>query len=231
MAAMLTPAQRLLQSFAACPRPWSPTCTTSLPSASNSGRARSAAAAAPPTMIVSVPASAPIVPPETGASSASMPRGASAAASSRARRGRRGRHVDAERAGRETLGRGRPGPSVAARTAAGDGSIVIATSAPSAASRALARALDSLDRGRGVEVEAAHLVPGRDEVRRSSDAPCGRARRMRRRSRLAQPVGTNGPALYSCPGSSRPSTPASHSATAISAARSTPVSTPRPSSR
>ena len=58
----------MLQSFATWPRPWSPTCTTSLPTASKTGRARSAAACDPPTMIVSVPASAPIVPPDLSSS-------------------------------------------------------------------------------------------------------------------------------------------------------------------
>ena len=89
-------------------------------------------------MIVSVPASAPIVPPETGASSTSMECAASAAASSRASAGGAvDMSMQSEPAASPSARP--PGPSVARRTAAGDGSIVIAASAPRAASRALAQ--------------------------------------------------------------------------------------------
>ena len=68
IAAIVAPAIRLLQSFAAWPAPWPPTSTTRPPSSSKSGRARSNASAAPPTMIVNVASDAPRGPPLTGAS-------------------------------------------------------------------------------------------------------------------------------------------------------------------
>jgi hypothetical protein len=54
-----------------------------LPIASSTGRHRSSTSSSPPTMIDSVPASAPWNPPDTGASSIAMPRSASAAAKRR----------------------------------------------------------------------------------------------------------------------------------------------------
>ena len=231
IAAMLTPAQRLLQSFAACPRPWSPTCTTSVPSASKSGRARSAAAAAPPTMIVSVPASAPIVPPETGASSASMPRARERRGELARERRRRGRHVDAERAGREALGETAVAERRRRAPPSGEGSIVIATSAP-ARCRARARAgLDAVDGGgrdRG-RSRAPRARPRRGAP--TSGAPCGRARRMRRRSRPLSRSGRTGRPCRAVPAARGRARRRATPRRAISASRSTPVSTPRPSSR
>ena len=69
IAAIVTPAIRLLQSFAACPAPGPPTCT-GRPSAFSTGSARAKSSARPPTMIVSVADSAPCGPPLTGESSA-----------------------------------------------------------------------------------------------------------------------------------------------------------------
>ena len=57
-AAAFTAARVLLISLTIEPWPCGPTCRTSSPIASNSGRARSKAASAPPAMIVSVPSSA-----------------------------------------------------------------------------------------------------------------------------------------------------------------------------
>src|SRR5262245_25226187 len=71
IAAIVAPAMRLLQSFAAWPAPCVPTRTTRPPSVSNSGSARRKAGSAPPTMIVSVASPAPRGPPLTGASSTS----------------------------------------------------------------------------------------------------------------------------------------------------------------
>ena len=59
---------RLLSAFSACPAPTGPAWTTFPPTASKIGRHVSRSASAPPHMIVSVPASAPTTPPETGAS-------------------------------------------------------------------------------------------------------------------------------------------------------------------
>ena len=50
------------------PEPTGPTSVMVLPIASNSGLARSKSASEAPTMMVSVPAFAPMSPPETGAS-------------------------------------------------------------------------------------------------------------------------------------------------------------------
>src|SRR5512139_2281600 len=66
-----------LQALATCPAPWSPTSTMFLPIASSSGLTRSNTAGLPPTMIDSVALIAPTSPPETGASSISMPRACS----------------------------------------------------------------------------------------------------------------------------------------------------------
>ncbi len=60
----------LLQIFAACPAPGPPQCTAFLPMAPRSGSAAANSASPPPAMKVSVAASAPTTPPETGASSA-----------------------------------------------------------------------------------------------------------------------------------------------------------------
>ncbi len=69
-----------LQALATCPAPASPMRVMDLPMASNSGSTRAQASASPPTMMVSVPAIAPGSPPDTGASSATMPRSARRAA-------------------------------------------------------------------------------------------------------------------------------------------------------
>ena len=89
-----------------------------------------------------------------------------------------------------------PGPSVAARTASGEGSIVIATSAPlGRLARARAQRSTPVDRGRRVEVEAAHLVTGRDEVRRHQAPHAAESDECDDGHGSPQPVGTNGPAL------------------------------------
>ena len=65
-----------------------------LPIASKSGIARSKSSASPPTMMLNVPAMAPLSPPLTGASSARAPRSRSAASTSTAVRGGDRAHVD-----------------------------------------------------------------------------------------------------------------------------------------
>src|ERR1035438_7993062 len=74
----------LLQILATWPVPASPQCTMFLPMWARMGRIRSNRAGSAPTMKVSVPPSAPPVPPETGASAMGLPRLAAAAATSRA---------------------------------------------------------------------------------------------------------------------------------------------------
>ncbi len=74
----------LLQIFAACPAPAGPQSTAREPITSSSGRIASKASAGPPAMKVSVPAAAPTVPPETGASIAARPAAAASAATARA---------------------------------------------------------------------------------------------------------------------------------------------------
>ena len=69
---MLMPSIMLLQILAAWPAPASPQCTTRLPMHSRIGLALSKADLAPPVMKVSVAASAPATPPDTGASSESI---------------------------------------------------------------------------------------------------------------------------------------------------------------
>src|SRR5882724_4190946 len=76
---MEMPRIRLLQIFAACPLPGPPAWITALPIFSRMGRAAAKAVPLPPTMKVSVAASAPATPPDTGASSISNPAAAAAA--------------------------------------------------------------------------------------------------------------------------------------------------------
>ncbi|CUI79234.1 Uncharacterised protein [Achromobacter xylosoxidans] len=77
----------LLQILATWPAPAGPAWKMFLPIFSSTGRARSSAAAWPPTMKVSVPAAAPPVPPETGASIMAIPRTSAAWATLRAESG------------------------------------------------------------------------------------------------------------------------------------------------
>mmetsp|Transcript_40410 Transcript_40410/g.91223 ORF Transcript_40410/g.91223 Transcript_40410/m.91223 type:complete len:232 (-) Transcript_40410:18-713(-) len=79
---MQIPRTRLLQSFAAWPIPTSPQCTIFLPMCVRSFSEATNAASGPPTMNVRVACSAPIVPPETGASTRVAPRDEAAAATS-----------------------------------------------------------------------------------------------------------------------------------------------------
>ena len=60
-------------SFAPWPAPGGPQWTIFFPMAARTGRTASSAAASPPTMMVSVPASAPVGPPLTGQSRAWIP--------------------------------------------------------------------------------------------------------------------------------------------------------------
>ena len=139
----------------------------------------------------------------------------------------RRRHVDRERSRREPLGEPagsehRLAHGVGRRQHRDRG---LRTRRSRGGARARCRTLKRLARR---EVEGAYIVPRRDEMRHhqaphAPDSDEGDRRHVG--------MGTNGPALYTWPGRSRPSTPASHSETAISASRSTPVSTPRPSSR
>src|SRR5579864_243118 len=71
--AIVMPSTRLLQIFATCPVPVSPQRTMFFPIADSTGLTCSNAATLPPTMNVNVPAAAPPVPPETGASTNGLP--------------------------------------------------------------------------------------------------------------------------------------------------------------
>ena len=95
-ATVATPAIRLLQSLATSPAPTAPMWTTWPPMAPRTGRAASRSSASPPTMMASVPSSAPATPPETGASMNRTPRSRSRAATRREVSGIDRRHVDAE---------------------------------------------------------------------------------------------------------------------------------------
>ncbi|MOA32170.1 hypothetical protein D3C78_1533680 [compost metagenome] len=81
---MEMPSSMLLATLAAWPLPEPPQSTMFLPMAARIGWARSKSATSPPTMKVSVPAAAPPVPPETGASSMGLPCWRAAEATSRA---------------------------------------------------------------------------------------------------------------------------------------------------
>src|SRR6201996_2529742 len=77
-----------LAALTVCPEPAGPTGTIVWPTASNTGWAAAKSSAAPPTMIDSVPSTAPASPPETGASSIRKPRSWPAVARSAATSGR-----------------------------------------------------------------------------------------------------------------------------------------------
>ncbi|MNP23380.1 hypothetical protein D3C76_1160870 [compost metagenome] len=81
---MEMPSSMLFATLATWPLPAAPQCTMFLPIAARTGWARSKSACSPPTMKVRVPAAAPAVPPETGASSIGLPWARVAAATSRA---------------------------------------------------------------------------------------------------------------------------------------------------
>ncbi|MDT4872287.1 hypothetical protein FQZ97_1074630 [compost metagenome] len=81
---MEMPSSMLLATLATWPLPAAPQCTMFLPMAARIGWARSKSASEPPTIKVRVPAAAPPVPPETGASSMGLPCSAAALATSRA---------------------------------------------------------------------------------------------------------------------------------------------------
>ena len=74
----------LLQILAVWPLPEGPAWMIVRPIARSIGSARAKASASPPTMKVRVPASAPIVPPDTGASIICKPLAAASAATARA---------------------------------------------------------------------------------------------------------------------------------------------------
>ena len=80
---MCTASSAWFAAFTASPAPTGPQSTSFSPKASSTGRTRSNVLASPPHITVSVPFSAPIFPPLTGASMKSMPRSASSAASRR----------------------------------------------------------------------------------------------------------------------------------------------------
>ena len=81
---MEMPSSMLLAILATWPLPALPQCTTFLPMAERIGRAWSNTLTEPPTMKVRVPAAAPPVPPETGASSMGLPWAMARVATSRA---------------------------------------------------------------------------------------------------------------------------------------------------
>src|SRR5471032_3303465 len=138
--ASLTPtmeiaSSRLLQILAICPVPTSPQWTMLRPICANTGCRVANSSGVAPTIKVSVPAVAPPVPPETGASAMATPCLAAAAATSRA--------VCGSMVLQSTAGTPLPipastpsSPSQTLRTCTAAGSMVITSSAPSAACRA-----------------------------------------------------------------------------------------------
>ena len=131
---MLIPSSRLLQILAICPVPTSPQCTMLRPICASTGCRVANNSGLAPTMKVSVPAWAPPVPPDTGASATATPCLAAAAATSRM--------VCGSMVLQSTAGTPLPMPastpsslSHTLRTWAAAGSMVITNSAPWAASR------------------------------------------------------------------------------------------------
>ncbi|OIQ69670.1 hypothetical protein GALL_487280 [mine drainage metagenome] len=131
---MVTPRIMLLQILADCPAPAAPQCTAFCPITSNRGATVAKASSEPPTMKVSVPAVAPPVPPETGASSAPRPAACARSATARAE------STSTVEQSHSTAPLRIAGITSAAtaRRIAPFGSMVITTFAPRAASAALA---------------------------------------------------------------------------------------------
>lgn len=119
-------------SLVAWPAPGPPMRRIVEPNVSSSGSARSNAPSSPPTMIASVPFSAPRGPPLTGASSTETPRSRPASASRRATLGSEVL-VSTTRLSEDAPASTPRGPSTTLSTSFGVGSEVIVTSAPSAA--------------------------------------------------------------------------------------------------
>ena len=115
------------------PEPAGPTCTTVLPTASNTGLAASKSSAAPPTMIESTPSMAPASPPDTGASSTRNPRSAPSAASAAATSGRM-LEKSMTSAPDGAFSKTPPGPARTAWTSGESGTMVATTSASRTAS-------------------------------------------------------------------------------------------------
>ncbi len=131
---MVIPSSRLLQILAICPVPTSPQWTMLRPICANTGCRVANSSGVAPTMKVNVPAWAPPVPPDTGASAITTPCFAAAAATSRA--------VCGSMVLQSTAGTPLPmpastpsSPSHTLRTWAAAGSMVTTNSAPSAAAR------------------------------------------------------------------------------------------------
>ena len=173
--AQLTAVTPCESTLTAWPWPASPAWTIFSPITSNSGRARSTSASAPPHMIVSVPASAFGEEPVTGASTNAWPR-AGDRLGQRARGGGRDRgHVDEQRRRRALRRARRPRRAASPRPAAPSTTIVITTSERSATSRgrpatcppcSAAHCLGPLARA----VEDRQLVAGLGEVGRLARA-------------------------------------------------------------
>ncbi len=133
---MCTASNWLLHTLATCPAPAGPAWKMFLPMLARIGRARSRVAAAPPTIKVRVPAAAPAVPPETGASSRAMPRAAAARWTLRAASGAMVEHSSTRLPGAITLSRP-ASPRYNPSTWRLAGSMLITTSAALTASAAL----------------------------------------------------------------------------------------------
>ena len=142
---------RLLASLTVWPSPGFSPSSYTLPSTSSSGRTRCMAAVGPEAMIASLPDAAPFTPPDTGASMALMPRGASSAAIACAAAGPEvDRSTNILSAGESAISR------AVSRASAGPGTLAmatvledaasateLATFAPSAASGAVAESTGS----------------------------------------------------------------------------------------
>ena len=129
---MLIASIMLLQALAAWPVPAGPQCTMVLPIASITGFARANTSSLPPIMKVSVAASAPAVPPETGASRKARP----ASALSLCTVAMSMVELSIRIAPGALAAAAPPGASSASRTCWPAGSMVMTNSAPCAASAA-----------------------------------------------------------------------------------------------
>src|SRR5829696_4313093 len=134
---MCIPTMSWLQHLTVWPAPAGPTWTMVRPMPSSTGLARATASASPPTMIDSVPFSAPCGPPLTGASSIATPRSAIVSARRRAALGAIVLMSTRSRPGGGFSAKP-PAASTTSSTCGVSGSIVTTTSARAAASATLA---------------------------------------------------------------------------------------------
>ena len=181
----------LLQILAAWPLPAAPACRMFLPMDLRSGSARAKPVSPPPTMKVSVPASAPAVPPETGRVHHLLPRLGRGGADGARTLDIDGRAIDQQRA----LGGAGDHPArlhvdradMLARRQHGDDGLDTLGGVAGTGDRGGADGLERIDIGGG-DIEDLEAVPGLDQVARHRPAHVAQTDEADRRHALFLPI-------------------------------------------